>query len=67
MSAKYLALLDLLLRPQGVDSKEGCQVLAVSPSTYRGMVRDFRGLFAVRSRVSETDRRKVRHAIVVAD
>lgn len=67
MSTKYLTLLELLRRPQGVDSREACSALDVSPSTYRGMVRDFRELFAVRSKIDARDRRRVTHAIVDAD
>jgi hypothetical protein len=63
MSSRYLRLLDLLKRPGGVDQHEACSVLGVSPSTYRGMVRDFRDLFEVQTVVTVTDKRRARHFI----
>jgi hypothetical protein len=63
MGARYLRLLDLMKRPGGVDQSEACPELGVSPSTYRGMVRDFRELFAVETIVTVTDRRRARHFI----
>jgi len=50
-------------RPGGVDQSEACSELGVSPSTYRGMVRDFRELFDVETVVTVTDRRRARHFI----
>ena len=67
MSAKYLRLLDLLKRPEGISSDEGCAELQVSKSTYRGMVRDFRELFVVHTRPHPADRRRVRHFIRTED
>lgn len=63
MSTRYLRLLDLMKRPGGVDQTEACCELGVSPSTYRGMVRDFRELFDVDTVVTVTDRRRARHFI----
>jgi hypothetical protein len=63
MSTRYLRLLDLMKRPGGVGQSEACFELGVSPSTYRGMVRDFRELFEVETIVTVTDRKRARHFI----
>jgi hypothetical protein len=67
MGTRYLRLLDLLQRPEGVDQHEACSMLGVSPSTYRGMVRDFRELFDVQTVVTVTDKRRARHFIRTSD
>ena len=63
MSTKYLTLMSLMRRPNGVDQREACEMLSVSPSTYRGMVRDFKELFTVRTQLVVTDKRRARHFI----
>jgi|GEM_PF-3525798 len=49
MSTRYIRLLDLMQRPQGCRVDEACQVLGVTPSGCRGMIRDLKAVAPVRT------------------
>lgn len=58
MSRRYNTLLDLMRRPEGCTSEEACAAIRVSPSTFRGMVRDLREVVRVETTATLQDKRR---------
>lgn len=66
MTGKSQRLLDYLIAyPDGITADDVCQTLEVTPSTFRGMIRDIGNAVALkREAVKRGGRRLVRHSLV---
>lgn len=66
MTGKSQRLLDFLIeRPQGITADDVCETLAVTPSTFRGMIRDIGSAVPIKSEsVSQGGRRLMRHSLL---